>query len=749
MEEVTVMRVRARLDKRVRPSAMWRAHRAWLRGRWLRIFVVVAALVLLPAQIANAAVHVGGQVPTQKVWQSVPTQVTKSVPGHPGVPAAAASTSSAGLSAAVPYKPPPVTWPGGGGTVTLPRATAARSRGSGTPGISPGAAVRAGSLPVSVASVDDTAGAARSVSVSFASQAAAHAAGIDGVVFTVDRSDGGTAASPVDLSLDYNSFAAAYGGGYADRLELVELPACALTTPQLAQCRAQAPLHSANNERTGVLSAQVPVAARSAAASVAQAVDGAARAGVPAPGRCPATDGAMVMAATAAASGSVGSYTATSLGMEGSWSAGGSTGAFTYSYPITVPPATGGSAPDVALSYDSESVDGRTSATNAQASWIGDGWDYSPGYIERSYQSCSQDGITGAGDNCWGGNQVTMSLNGSDITLVRDDTSGKWKTQSDSGYQITALTGANNGAWKGEAWEVVAPDGTRYYFGENHLPGGNGSDAATNSAWTEPVYCPDVNDGPPGITCHNTTQGTDSVVTNMAWRWSLDYVVDPHGNLQAYSWTPEANYYDMGYVQGNDDGTNTLYDRGGYLDSIGYGYSLSAAISGAKPAAVVNFGVAQRCVTSSTFTNCSYSNLNSSTAANWLDVPFNEICATQGATCSNYSPAFFSTYRLTSISTEVLVGSAYQPVDSYALTQSFPAPQAGLVAANDEDNSSNPGDGTTAVMWLDSIQRTGQDTLAGGSAVTLPPTTFTGDEMANRVDGNTYRCRRAVPAADG
>lgn len=29
--------------------------------------------------------------------------------------------------------------------------------------------------------------------------------------------------------------------------------------------------------------------------------------------------------------------------------------------------------------------------TNSQGSWVGDGWDLWPGYIERSYQSCAAD----------------------------------------------------------------------------------------------------------------------------------------------------------------------------------------------------------------------------------------------------------------------------------------------------------------------------------------------------------------------
>jgi hypothetical protein len=114
------------------------------------------------------------------------------------------------------------------------------------------------------------------------------------------------------------------------------------------------------------------------------------------------------------------------------------------------------------------------------------------------------------------------------------------------------------------------------------------------------------------------------------------------------------------------------------------------------------------CLTTDTFPNCSSSNLSKSTASHWPDVPFDQICATQSATCSNYAPSFFTTRRLTSISTSVLAGSGHQPVDDYALDQMFPAPEAGVVSGP------GVGDGAVAVMWLDSIQHTGEDKLAGG-----------------------------------
>ncbi|TMC11040.1 MAG: RHS repeat-associated core domain-containing protein, partial [Chloroflexi bacterium] len=65
----------------------------------------------------------------------------------------------------------------------------------------------------------------------------------------------------------------------------------------------------------------------------------------------------------------------------------------------------------------------------------------------------------------------------------------------------------------------------------------------------------------------------------------------------------------------------------------------------------------------------------------------------------------------------------------------FPAPQAGVVSATSGVSATHQGDGTVAVMWLDSIQHTGNDTLGGGGAASLPAEQFVADEMPNRVDG--------------
>ena len=100
---------------------------------------------------------------------------------------------------------------------------------------------------------------------------------------------------------------------------------------------------------------------------------------------------------------------------------------------MRIPPAEG-PLPEVALSYSSQTVDGRMAGANNQASWAGDGWDYSPGFIERSYVTCDDDRSAVSGndpnnkdertsDQCWKGDSpnVTVSLNGTNATLIKDD----------------------------------------------------------------------------------------------------------------------------------------------------------------------------------------------------------------------------------------------------------------------------------------------------------------------------------------
>src|SRR5262249_20256419 len=157
------------------------------------------------------------------------------------------------------YHAPPASWPAAQtATASLSMAATAGKPLPLTSGPSAGSR-RAGDLPVwvgppdvtssrtsgklltsgprSVASASST--AVSRVRVSMASHSVAAAAGVHGVVFSVARADGNSAAGRVHVSLSYSSFAHSYGDDYASRLRLMELPDCALTTPQVAACRKQ------------------------------------------------------------------------------------------------------------------------------------------------------------------------------------------------------------------------------------------------------------------------------------------------------------------------------------------------------------------------------------------------------------------------------------------------------------------------------------------------------------------------------
>ncbi|MGY5121081.1 RHS repeat-associated core domain-containing protein [Streptomyces sp. 900105755] len=591
------------------------------------------------------------------------------------------------------YRPPHISWPSGKAKVTLGGAGANTRQSSGAP-------IRAGSLPVWIgpakAAAKRNASQARQttaatpsvVGVRVLPRSKARAAGVNGVLLGLDRSDASTSESRVGLKLDYSAFTAAFGADWASRLHLVTLPACALTTPRLARCRTGTPLASANDSTAHRLSANVTLPAAKSSTATEQA--------------------SVLLAATSSAGGGGGDYSATSLKPSGTWQAGGSTDAFNWSYPIDTPSVPGGLEPKIALDYNSQSQDGLTSSTNNQASWIGDGFEYSPGYIERSYQSCHQNptGTTKTQDNCWSGNNtITLSLGGQSTTLVKDDVTGDWHAQNDSDERVQYKTGATNGAQSGEYWIVTTDDGTQYYFGQNQLPGYASGNTATNSVWTEPVYA--TASGQP---CYNATFANSWC--QQAYRWNLDYVVDAHQDTVSYFYTTETNYYarDLGTT------ANTPYIRGGYLNKIMYGQRAGAVYS-TSPAGQVTFTVNGRCSTSAS--GCAVSGLSSSTAANWPDVPYDLNCA-KDAACSVNSPTFWSEYELTGIQTQALVGTTETNVDSWSFTHSFPA----------------TGDSTTASLWLSSITRTGQDTLGGGSTspITMHAVMLDGTPLSNRVN---------------
>ncbi|WP_078860059.1 RHS repeat domain-containing protein [Streptomyces sp. NRRL F-2747] len=645
---------------------------------------------MLPGAVAVADSKSGPSLPELKQPKAVPVKPVR------------AGGAKRADDAATPWKAPKVSWPTAGsaevdlapapgpvGKLFLSGAERAPAVGSGSQ--------RAGKLPVAVYTAPGKAAEAPSrVKVSVAGKDAARKAGIDGVLLSVGRSDGSARSGSAKVEVDYNSFRGAYGGDYVSRLHLVELPACALTTPDRAECRTQKPLQTHNDTRAGKLSAQVAtpgVSAKSAGAQAAPAASGAA--------------GATVLAATADDSGPTGDYKATSLQPSGSWNAGGSTGAFGWSYGIDVPAVPGGQAPEIGLSYSSQSVDGRMSASNSQASWIGDGWNWEPGFIERKYKACNDDktggtNTTKVGDQCWFNDNATMSLGGKSTELVYEEGKG-WHPASDSGEKVEKLAGAGNGDNDGEHWKITTTDGTQYFFGLNRLPGWkDASTPTTNSAWTVPVFGNQA-----GEPCYKASFA--SAWCQQAWRWQLDYVVAPGGGATAYYWKTETNNYGRNVSSTTGKGTVTPYIRGGWLDHIDYGLRADSVYT-AKAMGQVTFDVSERCLsTCGTF--------DETNAKNWPDAPYDLFCKDGSTECKNqFSPTFWSRKRLTGINTKILTGGAYQDVDTWTLDQNFPP----------------AGDGISTPLWLKSITRTGK--AGAATDVPLPPVTFTGEQRPNRVD---------------
>ncbi|WP_371617591.1 polymorphic toxin-type HINT domain-containing protein [Streptomyces sp. NBC_00454] len=425
---------------------------------------------------------------------------------------------------------------------------------------------------------------------------------------------------------------------------------------------------------------------------------------------------AVALAVEAGPSGASGDYTATPLLPSASWQAGSNAANFTYGYTVEVPSSIAGPGPSVGLGYDSSSIDGRTASTNAQASGFGEGWDWSPGSISRSYKGCKDAGIAESGDECWAGDILSLSLAGHAGQIVRDDTTCVYHLQGEDGTKIERLTGQRNAAWKGEGFKVTTTDGTQYYFGSNRLPGGDGTDPEAKSVSTVPVYFNSGQDK-----CLGAETPANGSWQQLGWQWNLDYVVDPHQNLVTYRYEQEDNFYGRGGGQNNGTGTSTKYQRGSYPTWIGYGQRLPeqiAAKGAAKPAAQIWITNTERCVVAGAIT-CDPAQRVKANAKSWPDTPIDQECAATGQ-CLNLSPTFFTTKKFPQIYTEVWTGTAYRIVDTYDLKQSF----------------QDPGDGTSPTLWIDSIQRTGSNNK---TAIKLPEVFFQATQFPNRVDGVVRR----------
>jgi RHS repeat-associated protein len=562
-------------------------------------------------------------------------------------------------------KTPAVVWPAAGkADVALPASTWAASLS----GVQPKKA--AGTLPVAVGPVKADGTAPSKVSVDLLGRRGAS------LLVKLTNPEKAKAAAKVSLELDYQAFRHAYGGDWATRLQLVQLPACATQTLVPAGC-VGTPIPT-RNTGGGKLSADVP------------------------------SNGLFAM--QAAAGGPAGDFGATQLGGSASWSVGGSSGDFNWQYPMRTPPGTGGPTATLALGYSSGSVDGRTSGTNNQTSWVGEGFELAPGgSVERKYASCAakseQSGNNGTrpvGDYCFATDNATFTLNGQGGELVRDDASGQWRPKADDGTKVERLYGAANGdegtpgqeKEAGEHWLITTKDGTKFYFGLNKIPSPNAE--LTNSTWTVPVA-----GNHSGEQC-NKPAFADSFC-QQAYRWNLDYVVDVHGNTMSLFYDTETN----NYGRNGSETSVSSYVRAGNIKRIDYGQKAGQVFT-QKPVARVLFDTAQRCVSGS---NCA--------PADFFDTPLDQEC-TSTTRCTKLGPSFWTKKKLTKVRTEVWRSTGFDPVDTWTLRHSFP----------------NPGDNTGPRLWLEAITQTGE---VGPSAVSTPEVNFDREQLNNRVaDSSGY-----------
>jgi RHS repeat-associated protein len=589
------------------------------------------------------------------------------------------------------YRPTAVSWPAAAQATVRLAATAAApaARGHASPlaGFADPPRYAAGT-PVWARPVSAGGGRVTGLRVHVLPHEAALALGVRGVVFTAAPVPG-SGAGTVRLGVSYARFAEAYGGNYGLGLGLVELPACALTTPRRPGCHRQRRLAAVNDPADQDVAADVSLGQRG----------GVVLAAAP-----ELTDGG----------GPAGSYTATSLRASSTWAEGGSSGSFTYSYPMSVPPAATGLTPELGLNYDSGTVDGQTAATQAQASWVGDGWATPASFIEQSFIPCDDaggDAPSDSQDACYNGPVFTLSQDGTSTPLVCSSpfsyTSDSTCTPADDNGEVITHhvnSGNGSGAKFTDYWTITTRDGTTSWFGLNHLPGWTTGDPATDSVDTEPVFSPDST-GP----CYQSGDFNGSACT-MAYRWNMDYVTNLHGGAMAYYYNQATN----AYAQHGQSGA-VSYVRDSYLDHIDYGFTDGNAYTGHAPDQVT-FTTADRCVTGP----CDPIGSNE---GNWPDVPYGQYhCAVGDTSCGTDGPTFWSTVRLASVTTQQWNGSSYVPADSWTLTQNFPA----------------TGDSTSPSLFLMSIIHTGADTTAGGSAVTLPTVSFTPQPFANRLVWNDY-----------
>ncbi|MEU8109108.1 polymorphic toxin-type HINT domain-containing protein [Nonomuraea muscovyensis] len=580
-----------------------------------------------------------------------------------------------------------------------------------------GKAAQAEGLPVKVGQVKGA--DVGTVKVETLSPEAVRALGGVGIAARVVRADGTAAPGKVRAEFSYAGFRDAFGGNFVSRLRLVRVPACAVEVPRPKSCVARPiVVPSSNDVKAGTLVAEVEATPANAA---------------PAEVKPPATpdkdrkvaalQAAQQRQAAQLAAGSVyilsggmtgrdGNWGATDLKPAGTWQAGTSGGGLDYDVPLPEPPSVAGNGPGLSLQYEASSVDGQGDWTNNQSSVVGAGWDLSAGFIERRYRRCyvdnwyddntaalvwsAQEQGIGGEALCWESpdendgdsttndksqSELVLSAGGRSAQIVKDRTSGAWKTVPDLGWKIEQVAGGADGQ---PYWKITNQDGTVWRFG-----------STKDAQWQVPFVGNES-----GEPCYDRYYNDEIPPTcTGVWRWNLDQEIDRNENVVDYSYTRDSNYFCLPSCI-HELYRVLPYDRGGFLSSVSWGHNTQ--VSGSAPTARMTFTTAAR---------------------DGGDVPTDLQC-TQATGCANSALAFYNTRKLTSVLTESLnpTSGEWDDVDRLDLKHTWVYQRTDFGPADDP------------VLWLDSVQQTG---LAGGSQVVLPPLDFDAVMLAGKMDHDT------------
>jgi hypothetical protein len=248
---------------------------------------------------------------------------------------------------------------------------------------------------------------------------------VDLVDPTASAAAGGGSARVV---FDYSDLRLGYAAGLAGRLRLLRGVDCKADDTGGLSCADLVPVEAANDTLNRTLSFEVSDSALPPG-------------GVSGVGAVSGGGGLFVL--SSGPSGEGGDFAATPLSVLSSYQVGLFSGHFEVSYPFALPPAFWGPEPEVVLSYSSGRVDGLTSERNTQVGWVGAGWDYSPGFVSRQFDSNWFGDLVLAAEDVF-----SLTLGGVSSRLVEVG-AGVFRLEDDPDWKLELLTGASNGDEQG------------------------------------------------------------------------------------------------------------------------------------------------------------------------------------------------------------------------------------------------------------------------------------------------------------